>query len=78
MYTLIAGVVAGFQSSLQACFETLSFLAGLYFHDPEQFHWLMIGSLGLVTLAFTLYSSFSLKQSCGNRSQGSMAANGIV
>lgn len=71
------GIVSGLQSSLSACFETLSFLAGIYFADPELFYWLMLGSLGLVSTAFTFYAMFAIKQSCFPGRTGSTGAQAV-
>jgi hypothetical protein len=61
---LLSGIVSGFQSSLQASFEMVSFLAGLQLHAPTQFHWLMLGSVALVGIAFLLYTSFAARAGC--------------
>ena len=42
------------QSSLQASFEMLSFVAGLLSPDPAHFHWLMLGSVCSVGTAACL------------------------
>ncbi|KAG2435780.1 hypothetical protein HXX76_006976 [Chlamydomonas incerta] len=48
------GAVYGVQSSLQATFEMLSFVAGLLSPDPAHFHWLMLGSVCSVGTAACL------------------------
>eukprot|EP00198_Chlamydomonas_reinhardtii_P002615 XP_001691951.1 predicted protein [Chlamydomonas reinhardtii] len=48
------GAVYGVQSSLQASFEMLSFVAGLLSPDPAHFHWLMLGSVCSVGTAACL------------------------
>ncbi|GIM03628.1 hypothetical protein Vretimale_8348, partial [Volvox reticuliferus] len=48
------GTVYGVQSSLQAAFEMLSFVAGLISPHPARFYWLMLGSLGSVAAAATM------------------------
>ncbi|GIL55048.1 hypothetical protein Vafri_10701 [Volvox africanus] len=48
------GTVYGVQSSLQASFEMLSFVAGLVNPRPARFYWLMMGSLGSVAAAATM------------------------
>ncbi|GFR50401.1 hypothetical protein Agub_g12618, partial [Astrephomene gubernaculifera] len=54
----LLGNVYGVQSSLQATFEMLSFVAGLAVSNPAAFHWLMLGSLGSVAVAAGLVWSY--------------------
>ncbi len=65
-----AGMVCGVQSSLQACFEMLSFLAGVYLQDPKLFYWLMLGSLGFVACAAFLDTVFAIRQTCRQGDRG--------
>lgn len=54
-----AGTVNGVQSSLQNALQALSYAAGLVLWRPEQFVWLMIGSLVSVGLAAVLYMRYA-------------------
>lgn len=55
------GTVCGTQSSLQAFFEMLSFVAGIYLQDPAQCVWLMLASLFMVLLATILVIIFVVR-----------------
>lgn len=52
------GPVCGVQSSLQAAFESLSFLSGVLCADPQVFFILVVGSVGVVTVAAVMYFVF--------------------
>lgn len=55
---MAAGTVSGVQASIQSFFEICSFIAGCIVHRPEQFHWLMVGSVCAVLTAAGLYLAF--------------------
>ena len=55
-----AGTVNGVQSSLQNALQALSFAAGLVLWRPEQFVWLMLGSLVSVGMAAALYARYAV------------------
>ncbi|MEW5318688.1 MAG: hypothetical protein WDW38_009890 [Sanguina aurantia] len=55
------GTVCGVQSSLQAMFEMLSFVAGIYLQDPAQCIWLMLASLFVVLCATLLVTIFVVR-----------------
>ncbi|MEW5305959.1 MAG: hypothetical protein WDW36_008468 [Sanguina aurantia] len=55
------GTVCGVQSSLQAMFEMLSFVAGIYLQDPAQCIWLMLASLCVVLCASLLVTVFVVR-----------------
>jgi hypothetical protein len=48
------------QSSVQSLFEILSFVAGSILSRPQDFHWLMLGSLCSVSGAGALYAAHCL------------------
>lgn len=56
-----AGVVAGVQGSIQSLFEVTTFTVASIVHQPERFHFLMLGSLGAVTTATITYLAYALK-----------------
>ncbi|GLI67363.1 hypothetical protein VaNZ11_011542 [Volvox africanus] len=65
------GTVYGVQSSLQASFEMLSFVAGLINPRPARFYWLMLGSLGSVATAATMVWCYGyLRRRRGGASDG--------
>ncbi|KAG2451247.1 hypothetical protein HYH02_003854 [Chlamydomonas schloesseri] len=67
------GAVYGVQSSLQATFEMLSFVAGLLSPDPARFHWLMLGSVCSVGAAASLVWVYVCS---GPRQQGHGGSSG--
>ena len=59
------------QSSIQACFETGSFLAGTFLRSPGEFWALQLASLGVVCSSLLLYCAFLAR-----RRRGAAAAGG--
>ena len=55
-----AGTVNGVQSSLQNLLQALSYAAGLVLWRPEQFVWLMLGSVVAVAVAAALYAWYAV------------------
>ena len=55
-----AGTVNGMQSSLQNLLQALSYAAGLVLWRPEEFVWLMVGSVIAVALAAALYARYAM------------------
>lgn len=52
------GVINGVQSSIQNLFQSLSFVAGLFFWRPQQFPLLMYASVGVVLVSAAVYNTF--------------------
>eukprot|EP00798_Chlamydomonas_sp_ICE-L_P006629 gene6629-3285_t len=65
------GVVSGVQGSLQAAFETIQFLAGLYCADPSLFYLLLIGSMVIVAVATAMFTVYA----CGCLASGRSSAS---
>lgn len=56
-----AGAVSGVQGSLQSLFQTLSYVVGIAMHRAEDFTWLMAGSVSIVTIAATTFTTFAMR-----------------
>jgi hypothetical protein len=62
IYPASTGSVCGVQSSIQACFATASFLAGIFLRRPEDFWALQLASLCVVGSALLLYCCYMAGQ----------------
>jgi hypothetical protein len=49
------------QGSICSLFELVSFTIAAVAHQPERFHFLMLGSLGSVATGWALYVTYVLK-----------------
>jgi len=56
-----AGTVSGVQQSLCSLLEVAMFGLVTVLHRPEQFHWLLLASVVVVTIAAVVYLAYALR-----------------
>jgi hypothetical protein len=56
-----AGAVAAVQGSLSSLYEMVTFSAAAVMHQPERFHFFLLGSLASVVIAWGMYMGYALR-----------------
>ena len=58
------GTVTGVQGSLQSLFQMLAYVAGVVVWQPQRFVSLMVGSVGVVGVAASIFLGYALRSGC--------------